>query len=379
MTITNGITNGDTRPAVQSLDAFLASHPEVKLINMQYLDLSAVMRSRIVPVETLRKTLEGDGYHLGSGSVADMCLPSDNAIIEEIVPHIIPKGRLIPDVSTLRMCYDSAKLGNTAVVFASLEMDGLDLDPRVLLKRTVAAAEEEHGLKFLVGHEIEFCFMEMDRSKAPLEQQMGLHNGSFTSRSRYWPVLNEILVALAEEGLFAIEAHKEYGPTQFEIALPPYPPVESVDVLLYARELIKDIAYRHGLIATIYPHAFAAAAGHHETNGQRIHISATPAKESSSFDPDQFLGGLLSHIPALCAIGMASVDSYGRTARGHFGCGDFVAYGTNNRSTAIRLVSKNHWELRCVDATSNPYLMIAGMISAGLDSKPLTLEDIDSK
>lgn len=375
MTVVNGVTPS----AVQILDKFLEAHPTVKLINIQVVDICGSLRLRVVPVQAFRKTLQGDGIHPGSGSVADLVCPPDNAIIFEILPYIIPKGYLKYETSTLRMCHDSANLRNTASVMCSIDL--MDMDARTLLKRTVADAEAHHKLNFLVGHELEFYFMELDRKTGPREGDKGLHNSAILNRSRYWPVLNEIVVALAEEGIYVIELHKEYAPHQFEIALPPYDPVESVDILVYTRGLIRDIAYRHNLVATFYPEPVPKSWGedyHH--NGAHIHISANCSENNNtSFEPDQFLGGLLSHTPALCAIGHSSVDSYGRIEHGGFGAGSFVSWGTNNRSTSVRLVSKNHWEVRFNDGCSNPYLMLMGIISAGLDFKPLTLKEIKRK
>lgn len=372
------VVNGTIPSAVQKLDEFLHKYPSVKLVHIQYADLSAVIRSRLVPVQTFRQTISSSGRHPGSGSIADTGMPSSNAITPELLVNVMPTAKIVPDVSSLRLSYDSANLGNTATVLADIIPDAglIDVDARSLLARTVSNAKENQNLTFLVGHELEFYFMERDGS-VPADTQVGLHNSSITSRSRYWPVLNEVLVALAEQGINAVEAHKEYAPTQFEIALPPRSPVESADILIYARETIRDIAYRHNLHVSFYVEPFAKEM-HYALNGAHIHISATPTDTtSSSFNPNEFLGGLLSHVPALCGIGMTSVDSYGRTDG--MGCGANVAWGENNRSTAIRLVTKDHWEVRCSDASSNPYLMTAAVIAAGLDKRPLTFKEIDSK
>lgn len=371
--------NGNTPSAVQKFDDFLKKYPSVKLVHIQYLDLSAIVRSRLVPVQSFRQTLKGDGVHPGSGSIAEGGFPSSNGILPELLEYLLPTAKIIPDINTIRFSYDSARLNNTATVIADIVPNaGLPkLDARGLLVETVAKAKEANNLTFLVGHELEFCFMERDRTTIPTDRQLGLHNSSITSRSRYWPVLNEIIVAFAEQDINVIEAHKEYDPNQFEIALPPLPPVESADLLVYARELIRDIAYRHELHVSFYPDPFPDNA--HQLNGAHVHISATPTNNSSSFNPDEFLGGLLSHVPALCGIGMTSVDSYGRADANGIGVGARVAWGTNNRSTAIRLVTKNHWEVRCSDSSSNPYLLTAAIIAAGLDKKPLTYKEIDSK
>ena len=154
-------------------------------------------------------------------------------------------------------------------------------------------------------------------------------------------------------------------------------PVEAADVTLYARETVKDIAYQHGLVATFFPDPFVDDTN--PKNGQHIHVSANPIKETSKFDNDRFLGGLLSHMPALVAIGMPNVDSYSRSGEGHYSTGAFVSWGDNNRESTVRRLSGNHWEVRCNDATSNIYAMIAGILGAGLDHRPLTMKGLSSK
>jgi glutamine synthetase len=43
-----------------------------------------------------------------------------------------------------------------------------------------------------------------------------------------------------------------------------------------------------------------------------------------------------------------------------------VAWGEENRETALRLI-KDNVEIKCFDLTANPYLVVAGVIAAGLD------------
>ena len=361
---------------VKLLDAFLEQHPSVQVVKLQNLDISATPRCRLIPIQTLIQLVRSDGVHPGSGSIADLLMPVNNEIGEFVMDFFTERAKIVPDLSTLRMAaHDSAKLGNTAIIFGNVEFR--DLDARTILAATVARAEREAGLEIIVGTELEFSFMKKDGVTVPPDQELGLHNNALLSRSQYWPILNQITVALAEAGINVYEVHKEYAPSQFEIALPPNAPVEAVDVSLYAKEVIRDIAYQHGLIATFYPDPFAGDSN--VKNGQHIHISAVPIDHASDFDPDQFLGGLLSHIPALCAIGMPQIDSYSRAKSHVFGVGNYVAWGDNNREVPVRRVSKNHWELRCNDATSNTYAMVAAIIAAGLDKKPLAYKETTSK
>lgn len=355
------------------LDAFLKRYPSAKVVKLQYIDLCGTVRCRLVPITSFAQLVRSDGIHPGTGSFADMLMPVNNDIWPAIMDHFTDRAQLIPDLSSLRMAaHDSGKLGNTAVVCCNVIYE--DVDPRPILAKTVSKAEKEVGLTFLIGLELEFSLLQKNELIPPPEQQLGLHNSSILDRSQYWPILNQITVALAEVGINIIELHKEYATSQFEIALPPLPPVEAVDTVVYVKETVKDIAWQHGLRATFYPDPFTK--DNPIKSGGHIHISANPTKGNTNFDFKKFLGGLVSHVPALCAIGMAQVDSYSRAQEGLFGVGNFVGWGSNNREMPIRLITKNHWEIRFNDATSNPYAMVAAIIGAGLDAKPLEVKDV---
>lgn len=53
--------------------------------------------------------------------------------------------------------------------------------------------------------------------------------------------------------------------------------------------------------------------------------------------------------------------------------------GTHNRETPLRRIEGSHFEIRCVDGLSNPYLVLAAIIGAGLqgivDKEPLEMKD----
>lgn len=52
--------------------------------------------------------------------------------------------------------------------------------------------------------------------------------------------------------------------------------------------------------------------------------------------------------------------------------GTYVCWGTDNREAPVRLCnafspSSRNFEVKCLDGTANPYLAVAGFLSAGLD------------
>ncbi len=97
-----------------------------------------------------------------------------------------------------------------------------------------------------------------------------------------------------------------------------------------------------------------------------------------------FLQGVLSHLPALCALTLPTRFSYDRVGDGNWSGGTYASWGTENREAAIRLTgspSQRHFECRFIDATANPHLLLAGVLGAGtqalIDGTPLQSGDCD--
>lgn len=398
-----------TSTNTDAIAAFFDKNPRVQLVNVQYVSLCGVISNRIMPKQSfINAVQERGGMHQ---AVIDFLLTVDGGINPAIFAHFChDRGVIKPDVSTLRLYPDSAGLGNTAVVVAEASL--FDMDARANLRRLVAEAKEKSQLEFQLGFEIEVVYLKPDQEErfASAGNSIGgIHLASATARSELWPVINETTVALAEAGILVESSHKEYGNSQWEYALPPFAPVESVDAYVFAVETIKNIACKHGLDATVFPVPYpdngpkpaqegdeAKKEGGQEEedskkerfsrqkNGQHIHVSAKfngddGRAESSTWNPDELLSGILSHIPALTAIGLSQIDSYQRVGETTLCTGGYVGWGEHHRDMPVRRMHKNHWEIRINDATSNPYAMAAAIIGAALDRKPLTIAAAPSK
>ncbi|KAF4972237.1 hypothetical protein FSARC_1134 [Fusarium sarcochroum] len=364
------LKSGETRNSTNTLAEFLERNPSVQIIIVQWVDICGVVKSRLLPVSSF-KSIVSTGGHLNCAPL-DTCVPTTAEFIPKIMPWFTAKGKIRPDLYSLRVArHDGSGIGNTAMCYGSVEFQGTDA--RLNLKRLVEKATEHHGLTFKVGIELEFCFL-LPGTLDPAEPaKPGTGNSSYALRSKIWPILNDIIVALAEAGINIEQVVKEYGTSAYEVALPPLPPVEAVDVYVYSMEVIKNIAHKHGVVATFYPTPYDGSTG--QKNGQHIHVSATPDEEVGDWDPDAAMAGILSHVPALMALGMAQVDSYDRVGIGKMCTGGILGWGDNNRDMPIRRITRNHWEIRVNDATSNPYAMVAGIIGGALDPKPLKIEN----
>ena len=85
-----------------------------------------------------------------------------------------------------------------------------------------------------------------------------------------------------------------------------------------------------------------------------------------------FLGGLLDHASALCALTAPAVNSYKRFGArsprsGATWAPAFIVYGGNNRTMMVRIPAPGRMEYRTADGAANPYLATTALLAAGLD------------
>ncbi|MBI80748.1 MAG: type III glutamate--ammonia ligase, partial [Gammaproteobacteria bacterium] len=84
-----------------------------------------------------------------------------------------------------------------------------------------------------------------------------------------------------------------------------------------------------------------------------------------------FLGGIIKFAQPLSAFFNPTINSYRRinapaTKSGASWSPSSISYSGNNRTHMIRIPDPGRFELRLMDGSSNPYLLQAGIIAAGL-------------
>jgi glutamine synthetase len=150
--------------------------------------------------------------------------------------------------------------------------------------------------------------------------------------------------------------------------------------------LAAETARRHGAIATFMAKPFADRTG----SGAHMHYHLADAETGRNLfatdtDPRglglsefayHFLGGVLAHARALCAVTSPTVNCYKRlqvgagltgTRSGFTWTPAFITYGDNNRTQMIRTPDAGHVEDRTVSSAFNPYLGFAAYLAAGMD------------
>jgi glutamine synthetase len=265
--------------------------------------------------------------------------------------------------------------------------------PRVNLKRLLDRARKL-GYVFNVGMEPEF-FLVTRRPDGTIEGWDPHHVDDlakpcydFKGMSAALGFLRAMNDALQTLGWGVYQSDHEDANYQFEINFRYAEALVTADRLTFFRMMTSQIAQRFGAVATFMAKPFAGRTG----SGAHIHYHLADAKTGTNLfessvasDPNglgisalgyHFLGGILHHAPALCAVTSPTVNCYKRLQVGAALTGSrsgftwvpaFITYGDNNRTQMIRTPGPGHFEDRTVSSACNPYLAIAAYVAAGLD------------
>ncbi len=190
---------------------------------------------------------------------------------------------------------------------------------------------------------------------------------------------SEMSLLMEEAGIKVKYHHPEVAASgQFEIEPQLGEMSKMADATMTIKYIIKNTAAKYGKSATLMPKPIYGEAG----SGMHVHMllmkdgkpvfSDDAGYAHLSETAHYFIGGLLKHIGALCAITNPSTNSFKRLVPG-FEAPVTVGYATSNRSAVIRIPAyakqpeERRFEIRNPDATCNPYFCYAALLMAGLD------------
>ena len=153
--------------------------------------------------------------------------------------------------------------------------------------------------------------------------------------------------------------------------------VKAADAMMVYKYVVKNVARKHGKTACFMPKPLFGDNGSGMHTHQSLWKKGKPlfaGKEYAGLSQMAlyYIGGLLKHARALCAICSPTTNSYKRLVPG-FEAPVNLAYSARNRSAAIRIPTysgspkSTRIEYRPPDPSANPYLAFAAMLMAGLD------------
>ncbi|MBR5400396.1 MAG: type I glutamate--ammonia ligase [Treponema sp.] len=190
---------------------------------------------------------------------------------------------------------------------------------------------------------------------------------------------SEMCMEIEKAGIPVKYHHPEVGAAgQFEIEPKLGKMSKMADGTMMIKYIIRNVAAKYGKTATFMPKPVYNEAG----SGMHVHMLLLKNGQPVFSDDNgyshlseaahYFMGGLLKHISALCALTNPSTNSFKRLVPG-FEAPVTVGYATSNRSAVIRIPAyaktpnMRRFELRNPDATCNPYFAYAAILMAGLD------------
>jgi glutamine synthetase len=247
--------------------------------------------------------------------------------------------------------------------------------PRLAMARLCEALAAE-GYQHLAGYEYELYLVRSeDRQPAfPGIQIFSTLRNNFDEEFVY-----EVLRAMPQVGVDIITANAEYGPGQMEINFAPAIGLAAADQAFTFKNGIKEIARRHGYMASFMtkPYADQSACGSHLHESLIEISSGRNAFAEDDTTPGQlpevgrwWVGGQLAHLAALTAFFAPTVNCGKRFKLWSFAPVN-ATWGLENRTVAIRVKGLPgtglHIENRVPCGASNPYLVGAAAIAAGLD------------
>src|SRR5262245_36650338 len=356
------------------LDA--AKKQDVSSLRLQFTDILGVNKNVEVPESQFEKALEGDIMFDGSSIEGFVRIEESDMVLK-------------PDLATFRVLPNGDAAGKVARVICDIyNPDGTSFAgcTRQALKRQIAKAKSL-GYEMMAGVEAEFYIFQLDASGDPTTATHD-RGGYFdqTPVDRAEEIRRLIVRDLVSMG-FEVEAgHHEVAPGQHEIDFRYAEALQTADNLATFRFIVRNVAFRHGFLATFMPKPIFGQNG----SGMHTHQSLFANSKNAFHDPKgkwelsavalSYIAGLLEHARGFCAGTNPLVNRYKRPVPGYEAPVN-VAWSMRNRSPLVRIPDKRgtgtRCELRMPDPSANPYLALAVQLAAGLDGLERKLEPTD--
>lgn len=365
------------------------------MVDLRFIDLPGVWQHTSVPIHRLEESSFEDGFGF------------DGSSIRGYQPINASDMLILPDPKSARM--DPFTKHPTLVLVCDIvdpiTRESYGRDPRYIARKA-AAYLKQTGIAdtCYMGPEAEFfVFDDVRYGSAPhtafyeidsVEGAWNTANGDgpnlgykIPHKGGYFPVMPtdtlmdlrtemcEILGALGYE--VEVSHHEVATAGQCEIDMKFNELLAMGDQLMWFKYVVKNCARRAGKVATFMAKPMYGDNG----NGMHVHQSlwkdgkplfAGDGYAGMSEMAMHYIGGILKHARALCALTNPTINSYRRLVPGYEAPVN-LAYSSRNRSASIRLPTYSQspkakrLEARFPDSSGNPYLAFSAMMMAGLD------------
>ena len=324
---------------------------DVKFIRLAFRDAYGIQKNISVMPGEVRKSFD-EGIPINAREIAGF----------EDCPYA--SLYLKPDADTLSILPWRPDSGRVLRMYCNVFTPGgkeYVSDTRSILMKAVADAEER-GIEFRFGTESEFYLFTKDEEGNPTKipyDEAGYMD--IAPADKCENVRREISLTIERMGLTPERSHHERGPGQNEIDFHYGKPLKAADQMTTFKMVVSTIADRYGLVADFSPLPLPNKPG----NGYHINIYA---KDKTGKDVVKYAAaGILDKIREMTIFMNPTADSYSRL--GNSTAPDRANWSSAGESELMYIETYNgrtRVELRSPDASSNPYLVYALLIHAGL-------------
>ena len=367
---------------------------DIKMVDFKMVDINGQFRHVTIPAQNFNEDTMKDGVGFDASNYG-------YAVVEKSDMVFIPD----PDTALIDPFCEIPTLSMTG---NAMIIDYPNNRPLAQYPRNIVLAAEQYmkdtGIadEMLILPEFEFYLFddvawdvshnriaaEIDASQAPWNTYNEGYGNVIGSQKAYhvakpldtsFECRSEMCMEIEKAGIPVKYHHPEVGAAgQFEIEPKLGKMSKMADGTMMIKYIIRNVAAKYGKTATFMPKPVYNEAG----SGMHVHMLLLKNGQPVFSDDNGyshlsetahfFMGGLLKHISALCALTNPSTNSFKRLVPG-FEAPVTVGYATSNRSAVIRIPAyaktpnMRRFELRNPDATCNPYFAYAAILMAGLD------------
>jgi glutamine synthetase len=255
--------------------------------------------------------------------------------------------------------------------------------PRQLLKKVLADTNAE-GFAPVFAQEFEWYNFAESPQKAKDKNYKnltpitpGMFGYSILRSSLENPYFSDLFDLLKKFDVPLEGLHTETGPGTYEAAINHSGIIEAADRALLFKTGVKEIAYRHGILATFMAKInedLPGCGGHvHQSlwdkgNKKNLFYDERDKSKMSAL-MKSYLAGQLYCLPHILPMFAPNINSYKRLVEGAW-APTTLTWGMDNRTVAFRVLSKGNkscrLETRVIGSDANPYLAMAACLGSGL-------------
>jgi glutamine synthetase len=373
----------------------LIEQKSIQFIDLRFMDFPGLWQHLTLPVSELTLDSFNHGFGFDGSSIrgwqaineSDMLLVpvADTALLDPFMMH--PTLSMICDVRDPITKKEYSRDPRSIARKAELYLQKTKIADRAMIGPEVEFfifdyAWYDQGINYAKYHvgSREGVWTRGDEDTTNLGQKIRLKEGLFPMPpiDTLHNIRSEITAELMNLGI-AVEAHHHEVATggQCEIDMRYQSLIRMADNVMIYKYVAKNIAARHGKVATFMPKPLFQDNG----SGMHCHFSLWKG-DKPLFAGNKYaglsqmglwaIGGILKHARALCALCNPTTNSYKRLVPGYEAPVNLV-YSSRNRSSAIRIpmyserAETKRIEFRCPDSSCNPYLAFSAILMAAID------------